>query len=300
MKKFAITAIAAAAVLGAGAAHAYTTGTFNNGFVVPNVLHTTDGSTTSVGIISATAGPVFWTFFDQDSGHGRDGCFDVTANDFTPFVWSKESGLSMEGKRGYLVFVAGNTAAKCVSGQQTVSGNTGSFGSISGSAFFVDPVNKDVAFTPVIDGPLTFAANTNLSTMGETSLVGVGGAAPIAAPGATTFSMRYYIDNAAGGNDTNIFVWSTGSQKGTHTVFMYDDKQGSASVNFKLDHTELDAFNPETIPGRPAAYLDGFINWTPTLKNDDGTANVTGSMFVYSVISAPAFGAVQSILGAYR
>ena len=122
----------------------------------------------------------------------------------------------------------------------------------------------------------------------------------VTAAGTNMVSARYYIDNAAGGNDTNIFVWSTGSQKGTHTVFMYDDKQGSASVNFKLDHTELDAFNPETIPGRPAAYLDGFINWTPTLKNDAGTANVTGSMFVYSVISAPAFGAVQSILGAYR
>ena len=72
MKKFAMAAVAAAA-LSAGVAQAYTVGTFSNGFVVPNVLHTADGSTTSVGIISANAGPVFWTFFDQDSGHERDG-----------------------------------------------------------------------------------------------------------------------------------------------------------------------------------------------------------------------------------
>ena len=299
MKKFAITAIAAAAVLGAGAAHAYTSGTYNNGFVVPNVLHEANGSTTTVGIMSRTAGPVFWTFFDQDSVHKRDGCFDMTANDFEAFVWKDRSGLGFEGQRGYLVFVQGNTAAKCSNGHQTVTGSTGSFGLINGSAFYVEPTNKDVAFTPVIDGPLTFAASTNLSLMDAYSLITVGGAAQVVAGSSPTFSMRYYIDNAAGGNDTNIYVWSTGSHKGTHTVFMYNTKQDNVSVNFDLKHTELDAFNPETIQGRPADYLDGFINWTPILRPDN--TNATGvSVFTYSVISAPAFGAVQTILGAYN
>ena len=96
-------------------------------------------------------------------------------------------------------------------------------------------------------------------------------------------------------------MWSTGSQKGTHTVYMYNDKQDSKSVNFELNHTELDAFNPEAIPGRPADYLDGFINWTPKLKTENTAATPTGgSVFVYSVISAPALGAVQSILGAHN
>ena len=179
-----------------------------------------------------------------------------------------------------------------------------SSGLISGSAFFVDPVNKDVAFTPVIDGDVTLTGGRDLNNLDATSLQTVAGALQVPAnnTGSTAkmVSARYYIDNAAGGNDTNIFVWSTGSQKGTHTVFMYNDKQENKSVNFKLDHTELDAFNPETIPGRPADYLDGFINWTPTLKTDDGTTNISGSMFVYSVISAPALGAVQSILGAHN
>ncbi len=300
MKKFAITAIAAAAVLGAGAAHAYTSGTYSNGFVVPNVLHETNGSSTTVGIMSRTAGPVFWTFFDQDSVHKRDGCFDMTANDFESFVWKDRSGLGFEGQRGYLVFVQGNTANKCATGHQTVSGSSGSFGLINGSAFYVEPVNKDVAFTPVVDGPLTFAASTNLSLMDEYSLIEVAGAVQVPRTGtAPTFSLRYYIDNKAGGDDTNIYVWSTGSQKGTHTVFMYNTKQDNVSVNFDLKHTELDAFNPESIAGRPADYLDGFINWTPRLTPDNTTATNT-SVFAYSVISAPAFGAVQTILGAHN
>lgn len=296
MKKFAITAIAAAAVLGAGAAHAYTSGTFSNGFVVPNVIHETNGSTTTVGVTSRTAGPVFWTFFDQDSKHTRDGCFDMTANDFEPFVWNQRSGLGLEGVRGYLVFVQGDTTNKCSSGQQTST----VYGQINGAAFYVEPTNKDVAFTPVVDGPLTFAAGTNLSLMDEYSLITVAGAvqAPRAAAG-PTFSMRYYMDNAAGGADTSIVVWSTGSHKGTHTVFMYNTQQDSASVNFKLDHTELDWFNPEAIAGRPANFLDGFINWTPVLTPDNTTATAT-SVFTYSVIAAPAFGAVQTILGAHN
>ncbi|WP_448253979.1 hypothetical protein [Ottowia oryzae] len=299
MKKFAITAVAAAAVLGAGAAHAYTSGTFANGFVVPNVVHNADGSGTVVGIISRSAGPVYWTFFNEDSGHETDGCFEVTNNDFTPFNWSQESGLGYTGKRGYLLFVTGNTSSsKCY--VDVAIPSTASYGLISGSAFFVDPVNKDVAFTPVIDGPVALAAGRNLNNLNETSLTKVDGALQVPANNTSKMvSARYYIDNATGGNDTNIFVWSTGSQKGTHTVFMYNDKQESRSVNFKLDHTELDAFNPETIPGRPADYLDGFINWTPTLKDGAGTA-VGGSVFVYSVISAPALGAVQSILGAHN
>jgi len=39
MKKFAMAAVAAAAMT-AGVAQAYTQGTFSNGVVVPNVIHT--------------------------------------------------------------------------------------------------------------------------------------------------------------------------------------------------------------------------------------------------------------------
>ena len=296
MKKFAMTAVAAAAVLGAGAAHAYTSGTFSNGFVVPNVIHEASGATTAVGIINTTDGnvPVYWTFHDQESKHVTDGCFVLTAKDYEPFVWSQKSGTGLEGKRGYLVFAVGNTATPTCGTSDAAATLAAPSAIIAGNAFYVDPVAKDVAFTPVIDGPLKLTGN--LTTLDANSLTEVGGAAKVGA--GQRISARYFIDGAPGGNDTSIVVWSTGNQKATYTVNMFDDKQNRKSVNFDLQHAELDWFNPEEIGGRPAAFLDGFIEWdVPTLG---ATAGVTGSVFVYSVISSPAFGAVQTVLGAHK
>ncbi len=297
MKKLAMTAVAAAAVLGAGAAHAYTSGTFSNGFVVPNVIHEASGATTAVGIINTTNGnvPVYWTFHDQESKHVTDGCFVMTAKDYEPFVWSANAGTGMAGKRGYLVFAVGNTATPTCGTSNEAASLATSSAIIAGNAFYVDPVAKDVAFTPVIDGPLTLTGN--LTKLDAGSLTAVGGAAPVG--GLQKISARYFVDGAPGGNDTSIVVWSTGNQKATYTVNMFDDKQNRKSVNFDLQHAELDWFNPEEIGGRPAAFLDGFIEWdVPSLGS--GTSSVsTGSVFVYSVISSPAFGAVQTVLGAH-
>ncbi|WP_232828869.1 hypothetical protein [Simplicispira lacusdiani] len=171
---------------------------------------------------------------------------------------------------------------------------------------------QDVAFVPVIDGDLTLAAaTTELTTMGASSLTGVAGAATKAAGLTATpvFSMRYFIDGVVNsGNDTRIVVWSTGDQRGTHTVNAYDDAQNRKSVNFKLSFAELDWFDPETIPGMPAGHKDGFIEWNPGLEipaDYSGAAGQSlftlgGAIFTYSLISAPAFGAVQTVLGAHR
>ena len=165
-----------------------------------------------------------------------------------------------------------------------------------------------MAYIPVIDGDLTLAAGSNLTTLGPTSLTAAAGAASVG----QVMNMRYFIDGATGGTDTLIAVWSTGDQRGTHTVNMFDDKQGRKSVNFKLDHRELDWFNPETIPGRPAGFVDGFIEWNTGVVPGDylsqpgavaGSALGSiagGSVFTFSVINSPAFGAMQTVLGAHH
>lgn len=314
MKKFAMAAVAAAAMT-VGVAQAYTVGTFTNGVVVPNVIHNGAADTTAVGLInqSSTIVPVFWTFFNQDSGHVTDGCFPMTPKDFQPFVWSAQSGLGLEGKRGYLVFAAGAVVAPGVPTVANVcqaanSANIDPAALLAANAFQVDLANKDVAFVPVIDGPLTIGSD--LSVMGPTDLTAVGGAFTGAAGAANTLSMRYFVDNTSdGGNETRIVVWSTGDQRGTHTVNMYDDAQNRKSVNFEMKFAELDFFNPETIPGRPAAFVDGFIEWAPFAVTPadypgavpgDALAAAGGAVFSYSLINAPAFGAVQSVLGAHN
>lgn len=337
MKKFAMAAVAAAA-LSAGVAQAYTVGTFSNGFVVPNVIHNDAADTTAVGLInqSGAARAVYWTFFDQNSNHVTDGCVNLTNKDYESFIWSGRAGAGLAGKRGYLVFAAGATTAGTA---QTACAGSAVLASvadtqISGTAFHVYATSKDVAFVPVIDGPLTLqqagvAASTgvgvggvvnngtqggatnsvDITTMGSASLLAVAGAVTVA--GATAlpqpqFSMRYAIDGATGGLDTAIVVWSTGDHKGSHTVNMYDDKQDRKSVNFDLKFAELDWFDPESIVGRAANHLDGFIEWTPGASIPAGAPatgslyTLGGSVFTYSVISSASFGAVQTVLGAHR
>lgn len=279
MKKIAIAA-AVTAALSAGVAQAYTVGTFSNGFVVPNVIHNGPTDTTTVGIVALKQTGVYWTFFDQDSKHVTDGCFNMTANDFHSFVWANASGTGLEGKRGYLLFAAADK--ECKDGTYTLNSDA-----ISGNALQVNTATQDVAFVPVIDGPLTLA-DSNLTTLGPGSLTDIDGAAN----GGQTMYMRYFIDGKAGGDDTRIVVWSTGDQKGSHTVNIYNDAQARKSVNFDLKYSELDWFDPEGIVGRPADYTDGFIAWAvPTSIS---------AVFTYSVIASPAFGAVQTLLGAHN
>lgn len=297
MKKFAIAAVAAAA-MSVGVAHAYTAGTFSNGFVVPNVIHNGVTDTTAVGLVNQTGAtvPVFWTFFSQDSKHITDGCFPMTNKDYEPFVWSERAGGNTAGVRGYLVFTVGATTSGAIAPSCATAVSRIGTGAIAGHAFQVMTASSDVAYTPVIDGPLAIRPADDLTTLSEDSLVAVAGAAQAGVN--ANFSMRYYLQ---GGAKTNIVVWSTGSQKGSHTVNIYDDKQNRKSVNFDLTHTELDWFNPDPIVGRPAGYVDGFIEWNANTALTDGTTGpIAGSVFTYSVIDAPAFGAVQTVLGFHR
>lgn len=296
MKKFALAAIAAAAAVSFGTANAYTSGTFSNGVVVPNVISNGVGESTAVGLVSLAATNIHWTFFDQDSNHVKDGCISMTAHDYFPFVWSSYTGLGLDGARGYLVFAAADATCKTFvdNGSATPLDPTATAHVFAAHAFQVSVSTSDVAYTPVIDGPLQITAGANLAAMGPTSLEAVYGAAQFdstAAPAVTAdLFMRYFT---AGGAKTNIVVWSTGEQNGTNTVEVYNDAQAHYSANFKLDHKELDWFDPQSIPGWDPSYTDGFINWTVTNLG----AATTGSVFSYSVINAPAFGAIQSVLG---
>jgi hypothetical protein len=368
MKKLAIAA-AAVAAMSAGVANAYTSGTYANGFVVPNVIHNGSADTSAVGIVNRSGGlvPVNWVFFDENSVHVRDGCFPMTNNDYEAFIWSQQSGLGMQGKRGYLVFALGQTAAGSTAA--TVCNQAAArlplvipaavaplvnplagapAGRITGSAFHVNTAAKDVAFLPVIDGNLLFSRDVitnarNLRTLTGEDVTAVAGAvtidnfagAPVVGsdvgvwqfnnffdlPPSQVFTIRYGIDNSAGGVDTTLVSWSTGDQRGSNpTVFMYNDAQADASVNLTLVNRELNANNVEAIVGRPATFRDGFIEWTVTpatylpfvggvkvapagapaaADQIDGNYRIY-SAYTYSVISAPAFGAVQTMLGAHH
>jgi len=311
-----------------GVAQAYTVGTYSNGFVVPNLEKVANG-TTAIGVVNRSGRdvPVFWVFHDMDSGHKLDGCFKMTNNEYKSLVWGLNGfgDDSVLNEKGYGVFAVGK-GSNC--------GNAGADGiddtaRVTASAFQVDNSKGDVAFVPVIDGPLTIRPDHALTVLDTDSLIHVAGAADIIPSGANQGPIITARYAKAGDMSTRITVWSTGDHNGRHTVNIYDDKQNRTSTNFNLEHSELDHFNPSTMLGS-AAFNDGFVEWHAyraaanfkpinlegALALGAGTAGVTvnqivpnrtangvvGSVFVYSVIDGgSAFGgATQTVLGAHQ
>ncbi len=326
MKKLAIS-MAVAAAMGATAANAAIESEYAVGVLVPNVIHDGQGNTTAVGILSRAKGTIYWTFFDENSNHVTDGQFDVTANDLASFVWQDEAGFGLENQRGYLVFVADVSSGTPPSCDNTktdglITGCDSALSPIAGSAVQVIPP-ADVAFlpsfpladvdlsgfpiTPTNLGPtdldyLVAGANCVASGSSITGTIGTL-TESITGPYNDDIDMRYFIDGTVdSGNDTRIAVWSAQMIKGTYTVNMFDDQQNRKSVNFTLDKEELNFIDPETIAGRPANFLDGFIRWDVPCGFVDAnhtTSAPWNGVVTFSIIDAPAFGAVQTIVNPF-
>ncbi|HHB12788.1 MAG TPA: hypothetical protein ENK62_06275 [Chromatiales bacterium] len=335
MKKITIAA-AVAAALGTNGSDAYFMGLYSSGVLVPRVVHNGPGDTTAVGLTTADAdhcpfltpggdpaqsGTVYWTFFDVDSNHVTDGSFPMTNNDVYPFVWAEESGLGLEGKEGYLVFLL----------DQNNDGQLELFESnecLTAEAFHVVTADSDVAFVPTwpVDtgaygldlADIALAGSVDLATLGPTSLTtltagaGFGGAfagVPV------RLSLRYSI---AGGDTTDIVVWSADSVGGpdvVYTVNIFDDEQNRRSVNFPLPNAQQNTIDPAAIAGRPADFVNGFIRWEPPLSAgctqppvpDPGSLPDTytdngcdgNGVVSYSVIDTQAFGARQTIINGW-
>ncbi len=322
MKKLALsTAVAAAMGVTAQAA---VVSEYAVGLLIPNVIDEGGGKTTAVGIVSRFKGTVYWTFFDEDSNHVTNGQFDVTANDYHSFVWADEAGVGLANQRGYLVFLADTNAGPgCNAQPDGVIDACDDVPAIAGAAGFWIPPN-DVAFVPTfpitkidLSGNLVTPINPTAlgpgdvdyllaganCVAGSSSISGTIGTLTesITGPYNDDIDMRYFIDGAAGGNDTNIAVWSAQDIQGTYTVNMFDDAQNRKSVNFTLDNKELNFIDVEALLGRPAGFADGFIRWDVPCGKDakTGVAASWNGVITYSEISAPQWGAVQSIVNPF-
>lgn len=314
MKKLSL-AVAVAATLGAGVAGAYTVAVPADGYLVPNVIHNGSGDTTAIALVNhntTTGAWIYWTFFDQDSKHITDGAFPMTAGDMRDFIWSEESGLGLEGVRGYLVFASGTVTA---GGARPSAGTPTAIdsGLISVAAFQADAVNGDAVFVPTFPmeaGPNTtapitgitadgdYTTGTDLSVLDELSITSLRGGAAAG----EVVAMRYAMDDDF---SSAIVLWATGKLNNTFTVNMYDDEQNRKSVNFVCPNTELCFVDPTTILGRPAGFTNGYIRFeTPTDLNEDVTppsvAPVGGSFVSYTVINSASYGATQTILNTHH
>ena len=115
----------------------------------------------------------------------------------------------------------------------------------------------------------------------------------------------------ANGDTTEIVVWSAEDIGGAYTVNLYDDEQNRKSVNLVLPNAEQNTIDPSTITGRPASFVNGFIEWrTPDDDSNNDGANDANDDYIdngddgngivsYSVVHSVAFGARQTILNAH-
>lgn len=308
MKKLSI-AVAVAGAFAATGAGAAVLGDFDQGCLVPSAIHGS-GADTVVGITArgitgaagAAGGAIHWTFFDVNSNHVSDGHLTVTNNDLASFSLAANAGALTTGVQGYLVFTAENTVG--------THGMATSAEAIACNAFYV--TSNDAAFIPspsLTQSDYSAAAQGNLSVLGPTSVVtlqsGSGftytiaaGPAGNSASAAVGVHMRYWIDGATAGRDTSVVIWSADSVAvssiGATTVNMYNDSQTAQSVTLSLPNMELNMYNPENQVGRPAAFLDGFVD----LDLTGAWAAVRTGIFIYSVVSDTAFGATQTLMGA--
>lgn len=324
MKKQSI-ALAVAGALGAGAvASAATVSEFANGLLVPRATFQDANRTTAVGLNTCAAGTVFWTFFDQDSGHVTDGQFDMTRDDQASYIWAEEAGFGLAGTEGYLVFLFDEARGTPAVTDGII--NASDAACLTGNAFFVDTTANDVAFVPslplylqdflasdkttvnLIDNPTTMDEDSiNRLTAGAAAGPGSG------VSGSDTIYMRYFIDGAPGGRDTALVFWSAPDVSGSYTVNMFDDEQNRKSVNFTLPNAELNVVDPETIVGRDPGHLDGFIKFNlpkfwdmvPNCNSSAGSctgpantreSNEPDGLFSFSVVQDPTFGAAQTLI----
>lgn len=298
MKKLSIALAIAGAFAASGANAAMTLGQYDTGCLVPVAMHSASTNTV-VGLTSTTAATVYWTFFGVNSNHITDGQFTMTANDQTAFSWAANAGAGLAGVAGYLVFTADTAVAPAVPDGILNAAGTAADLAIACNAFQVTA--NDAAFVPAPNLDITnYVAGINLTTMNNASIIGLAGGT---APAATNTHMRYWIDGAANGRDTSVLVWTSDDAGGTYTVNIYDDAQNRKSVNFALPNAELNIINPETIVGRPANFLDGFIDWSLVTAGSGTTTNLNllpraaadNGLLTFSIVTDPAFGATQTL-----
>lgn len=301
MKKLSV-ALAVTSALGASAANAAIVTEYANGVVVPWVTFSAADVTTAVGLNTCAAGTVYWTFFDANSNHLRDGSFPMTANDQYALTWSDPefSGIGgLQGIDGYMTFVLDTDN---VAGTGSPDGllSTNDSTCIAANAFYVDIPNNDVSYIPVFpinldwgdfeDDDNNGVVDDNLQFFDADSIAGLWAGAQ----SGDTMHLRYFVDFQVGNRGTDIFIWSapdvsTGSS-GT-TVIQYDDDQAFNSIQMILANAELNILDLESFDDfvGQSAFEDGFISWP---INYDGVVS-------FSIVTDPTFQATQTLINPF-
>lgn len=288
MKNLGRSLVAAVTMLGASQ---YTLAGGLNDFdevaIVPWAVCASSGATTAVGVLSRSAGDVHWAFFDSNGNRLGRGMFMVLADEFTPFLWCTEaagtvSGLpALQDVPGFLVFGLDSNSDGLV--------NDGDADSLAANAFFVDTSANDVKFVPTLEITGITLSQNNPNNWTSSPIASLGGFDGKFAAGGGSLDIQFLIDGAAGGDNTNIYIFTTNDPGSLQNAFVHNGAGVSGAVTISTLSDSLNIINPETVSGVTGSFFgNGYIRWTVP-------AAVNGA-FVFSIAESPAFGAAQTVL----
>lgn len=271
--------IAASATVQAAAPNEY-----DSAQMVPYANFTNDGNLTAVGLIALDSGTVYWAFFDANGNRRANSSFSIQANELHPFIWNAATagGGTLADEPGFLLF------AIDTNGDGQITGGDGS-DNLGANAFYIVPPD-DVAFIPTVDvddSELISPNPVNWTIPPVTALP-----SKFAETG-DTVDIQYLIDGASGGDDTAILIWTTRQMASTQNMILQDGEGTSKPIGTPFLADNLNIIDLETDPEVTSGfYGDGYVRWTIPNGGDSNPVDV----FLFSMVSSPTFGAIQTLL----
>ncbi len=265
----------------AGAAAAFETGIYEQGFVVPYATYDASGVGTVVGIDlsgppAPTTSAIYWSFMSINGVQLSFGSIPITSGVFTfPFALSTADNGVHTGVEGWLIFTWDDNGT-LDPGESTQI--------VGGNAFLLDLANNDAAFIPII--PLARgdyqAGPINLNSVPADVLTGMSHGVN---PANTEMSVRFTNDTSIAGQ-TVLYVFTPLNAPATFTAFA-DGDSGLQTSNFNLARagTQLNFFNLSAVPE-----LSGIVNGSLTLVNP--ASSPIG--FTFGLSSSSVLGASQT------
>jgi hypothetical protein len=256
---------------------------YGTGQMVPYANFTTGGNLTAVGLLARDAGTVYWAFFDADGNRRANNSFPIVANQLRGFFWNATTagGTTLADEPGFLLFELD------INGDSKITDADG-FDHLGANAFYIVPPN-DVAYVPTVDVDyydLNDPNPTNWTNSPVQTLSLNTGTGDIA-------DIQYLIDGASGGDDTAIVIWTTRQMVSTQNMTLHDGDGTSKPITTPFLADNLNLIDPEADPEVTSGFFgDGYVRWEIPNGGDGGDVQV----FLFSMVSSPTFGAIQTLL----
>ena len=239
------------------------------------------GVTTAVGLTSRSDGAVEWAFFDEDGDRQDDGRFQIESDELRGITLDGVLNPALAGTTGFMLF--------CLDSNEDGVIDSNDAPNLVANAFYVDLNNADVAYLPVWSLPYS-ALDVDTPEDWDEEPVAI--IPLLAAVAGHSLDMQYLVDGTIGtGDNTRVIIFTT-DEPSLQVSMQAIGPGGQVGVDVELPNSRLNVVDVESIDEiadltglRPSGYL----RWSIPVN--------AGSVVAFSLVSSPAFGALQTLIG---